>query len=1104
MMDASDVIRLVWTQTWQLSLLIMALAVAVRLTSRNRPYLAHALWLVVLLKCLTPPLWSSPGGVFCWLESRVAATAQVQSPSTSNDSIPAAEPNRGDLPAAPPAVAVWLADRREQGDRSGTATAAFSAPSTQKRGGVEVWLLLTWLAGTSLALAISWLRWWRCWRQLHRHRLPHDSAYDAALAGLARRVGLRRPVRLMVTSSRFGPAVIGLLRPVIALPQIIVQGKSAEDLEPILAHELIHVRRGDLWVGLMQALSIGLWWFHPLVWLANRWISREAERCCDEAVLATLGCPPGRYARCLLDVLERKQMLRPVPAFPGVRPIEVTSRRLERIMQLGQGCRQRMPWWCWIVMLGVASATLPGAAWVAGDEQPADAAPPLYFAQPVVPQPVPPSLPPTKAVSAAPLGPLVTNHYELADVLDRAREELGDPSNEARSHIAQELAAAGGSEWAKLGVDIDSDANGRPQIKDDQRGPERPALRWMGTTAVVRHDVQGHQRIADRIAELRRYGFARLQVEIQFITARSEVVEKAVSLWRISPVEISEANDVAAASAKLDPWDPWAAGAEQRLGNRSISSIEQQCPFQYQVVDGEQFRRIKTVLEKDRKTNILSAPKINTFNGRSAMVQSGCQRPFVVGLRRGEPQIQIITEGITLRLKPELLAVGPVSQQDREVAAVAHMAEVPHARLAVQFVHSEILDVTTRTINVAGRREPVTLQVPRVQSSSVESTLVAALDQTLIIGGLHAQGDDETQALLVAMTVRRIESDSTPQVSDAGPDGETGGSVGANSPAGESPAKPSDNQPRSNPPAAEEDSVLVRVYAVGDLVFPLPGAAVVRWNGDDPTGGTQQTEESLAPASYAIPQPDFTALIDLIQSSISPESWELAGGPGAIEPFPTNLSLVVRQTAEVHEAIAELLQGLQRLQEVQVAVETRVLGLSDADFRAIGSDKDGELANRGYRVLCDEEMRSLMQSVQDRAQNAVVFAPKIVLFSGQAVTLQLGTPESPYTLLLRPLSSGDLESVQLRFAVSTADLPELREDHSPLRIASGHTLFIDAQDQLRPESFGLGNEIGTPILSKLPYPNRLFKSRPELKTSRVAVLVTPRIIIQQAVQAVPK
>jgi hypothetical protein len=132
-------------------------------------------------------------------------------------------------------------------------------------------------------------------------------------------------------------------------------------LDPILAHELLHIRRGDLRTGLLQAIVQSLWWFHPAVWFCNRWLSREAERCCDEQVIAELGCSPSQYARSLLSVIESKHQLQPIPVFPGMKPVEITSQRMERIMSLKTGLKKQTPLWCWLAVAGLAFVVLPGA-----------------------------------------------------------------------------------------------------------------------------------------------------------------------------------------------------------------------------------------------------------------------------------------------------------------------------------------------------------------------------------------------------------------------------------------------------------------------------------------------------------------------------------------------------------------------------------------------------------------------------------------------------------------------------------------------------------------------------------------------------------------------
>jgi len=86
---------------------------------------------------------------------------------------------------------------------------------------------------------------------------------------------------------------------------------------------------------------------------------------------------------------------------------------------------------------------------------------------------------------------------------------------------------------------------------------------------------------------------------------------------------------------------------------------------------------------------------------------------------------------------------------------------------------------------------------------------------------------------------------------------------------------------------------------------------------------------------------DFDSLIDLIVSTVEFDSWmENGTGEGEIQPFPTNLSLVISQTQSVHEKIADLLEQLRRLQDLQVTIEVRFIRLNDNFFERIGVDFD--------------------------------------------------------------------------------------------------------------------------------------------------------------------
>ena len=121
---------------------------------------------------------------------------------------------------------------------------------------------------------------------------------------------------------------------------------------------------------------------------------------------------------------------------------------------------------------------------------------------------------------------------------------------------------------------------------------------------------------------------------------------------------------------------------------------------------------------------------------------------------------------------------------------------------------------------------------------------------------------------------------------------------------------------------------------------PLATTSLAQLQGGGPptTGSTPSLP--FGPPSIGGGQQNFQPLIDLIQSTVSADTWDTVGGPGAIRPFDTNLSLVVSQTQEVHDQLADLLEQLRRLQDLQVTIEVRFISLNDTFFERIGVDFD--------------------------------------------------------------------------------------------------------------------------------------------------------------------
>jgi general secretion pathway protein D len=92
---------------------------------------------------------------------------------------------------------------------------------------------------------------------------------------------------------------------------------------------------------------------------------------------------------------------------------------------------------------------------------------------------------------------------------------------------------------------------------------------------------------------------------------------------------------------------------------------------------------------------------------------------------------------------------------------------------------------------------------------------------------------------------------------------------------------------------------------------------------------------------------DFDSLIELIVSTVATETWaEQGGGTAEVRAFPTNLSLVISQTQAVHQEIADLLEQLRRLQDLQVTIEVRFIRLNDSFFERVGIDFDMNIEDR--------------------------------------------------------------------------------------------------------------------------------------------------------------
>ncbi len=301
----------------------------------RRPALVHALWLLVLLKLVTPPLVSfsvrpEPGPVKTPEADQGGAVAVVETMEM--------EPVAIEEEEAPPLPADEGVQRVDEG------TVAEAPPAVEERidsrraewpcppGGWVRTLAVVWLLGSGCWFALALGRVWCFSRALRHARL--DPAFQSRVHFLARRMGLSCGPAVRLVPGRLAPMIWGVRRPVLLVPEGLENTVGRTGLETLLLHELAHVRRRDHLVRLLEFVALGLFWWNPVAWYARREMREAEEQCCDAWVVRTVPGTGRTYATALVDALDFLCGSRPAlpPLASGLGEITDLKRRLKMIL----------------------------------------------------------------------------------------------------------------------------------------------------------------------------------------------------------------------------------------------------------------------------------------------------------------------------------------------------------------------------------------------------------------------------------------------------------------------------------------------------------------------------------------------------------------------------------------------------------------------------------------------------------------------------------------------------------------------------------------------------------------------------------------------------
>ena len=166
-----------------------------------------------------------------------------------------------------------------------------------------------------------------------RSRVVKDPVWLDKISELSKRVGVNRISRLLESATISSPVTMGFLRPVIILPTGMLTGIPTAQLESILVHELVHIKKADYLVNIFQSLVEIILFYHPATWYISFMIRKERENRCDQITVGLIDNPVS-YARALTTIGENSIYRAPKLAIPAHSGKGDLTRRICSILNL--------------------------------------------------------------------------------------------------------------------------------------------------------------------------------------------------------------------------------------------------------------------------------------------------------------------------------------------------------------------------------------------------------------------------------------------------------------------------------------------------------------------------------------------------------------------------------------------------------------------------------------------------------------------------------------------------------------------------------------------------------------------------------------------------
>lgn len=162
--------------------------------------------------------------------------------------------------------------------------------------------------------------------------LIENSRWNEYIDKLCKRINLKKRIELGESGALSVPVAMGFFKPIILFPLEILSGLPQEQVEAIIAHEIAHIKRYDIFINLFQSAVEIIFFFNPFIrWISGR-IRLEREFCCDDIAISQCG-DELIYAKALANLESLIDSNMPLFAVPLIKNHNQLLRRINRMLQ---------------------------------------------------------------------------------------------------------------------------------------------------------------------------------------------------------------------------------------------------------------------------------------------------------------------------------------------------------------------------------------------------------------------------------------------------------------------------------------------------------------------------------------------------------------------------------------------------------------------------------------------------------------------------------------------------------------------------------------------------------------------------------------------------